>query len=253
MNHEQMLSPDSASLFESEGFLSIEALTTTEDIACIRSLLDPIFENFEQLPKKQAGDMAGDDHPDGRPRILEINRTVSLQPKLRNTLAYQRCRRLAHELLKAPVGYVFDNAIYKPPYNGTPTHWHQDDAYTGRPVPLKTVHFWIPLQSVSVENGCMYYIPGSHRCGLNQHQKIASRPIGDVLRVTGVDVSAAVACPLGVGGATLHHALTLHYSGPNQTDTCRRVWVIHFGAYGRLGIYHPRNLMAKLLSRLKPR
>jgi hypothetical protein len=85
--------------------------------------------------------------------------------------------------------------------------------------------------------------------GSSRHVQIAAHPLR-VLTTTDFDRSTVIACPLEIGGATLHHPLTLHYTGANQTDKCRRVWIIHFGAYGRLGVFHPRNLLTKLRTRV---
>jgi hypothetical protein len=136
------LSPDIVAQFATNGFLTIESLTTPEDLGQIRRLLDPLFEEFSTLPSGRAFDLGGVSKGAQKPRSPEVNRAVALVPALRRTKTYARCRAVARALLGAPVGYVFDHAIYKPPQNDTPTHWHQDEAYTGRPVPLRTVHFW---------------------------------------------------------------------------------------------------------------
>lgn len=50
----------------------------------------------------------------------------------------------------------------KPAYSGKETAWHQDGDYY--PIePLETVTVWIALDDSTPENGCMRYIPGSHK------------------------------------------------------------------------------------------
>lgn len=50
----------------------------------------------------------------------------------------------------------------KPAYTGKATAWHQDGDYY--PIePLETITVWIALDDSSRENGCMRYIPGSHK------------------------------------------------------------------------------------------
>jgi Phytanoyl-CoA dioxygenase (PhyH) len=242
-----------AQQFATNGFLSIQSLTTAEDIALIRSLLDPLFEKFDSLGER-AVDLAGPRAPGVAPRSPEINEAVTLAPALRRTLAYARCRHIAGEFLGVPVGYMFDHAIYKPPHNNASTAWHQDEAYSARAIPLRSVHFWIPLQDVSAENGCMWFIPGSHRTGVLPHHVAAIRtagpnqaPAGATIATNHVDPTKAVACPLPIGGATLHHPLTLHYTGANQSDNYRRVWILHFGAYGRARfLLHPKMIAARI-------
>jgi hypothetical protein len=240
-------------LFAREGFLAIDSLTTPDDVALIRSLLDPLFDRFESLGER-AVDLAGPRESGVAPRSPEINEPTTLAPGLRKTLAYVRCRAIARQILGVPVGYMFDHAIYKPPHNNTPTAWHQDEAYSRRAIPLRSVHFWIPLQDVTEQNGCMCFIPGSNLTGLRPHHAASSRhggrsstTVGATLATQHVDHARLQACPLVVGGATAHHPLTLHYTGANQSDNYRRAWIVHFGAYGRMRfLLHPRMAAARL-------
>jgi hypothetical protein len=241
-----ILTDDLSRRFEQDGFLSIDALTTADDIAQIRSLLDPLFDRFDSLGER-AFDLAGPLAPGVAPKSPEVNEAAVLEPKLRETLAYQRCRKIASQLLGVPVGYQFDHAIYKAPRNETPTAWHQDEAYNREPIPLRSIHFWIPLQPVTVENGCMWFIPQSHQRGLLSHGVVSRRGAGGTLAVDSADFTGAVACPLALGGATIHQPLTLHYTGANQSSEHRRAWILHFGAYGKIRhLFHPKSVAAKL-------
>ncbi len=92
----------------------------------------------------------------------------------------------------------------------------------------------MPLQEATPENGCMYFLPGTHRWEVRPHH-----PIGDDPRVHGlqidvdVDMSATVACPLPPGGATFHYSRTLHYTPPNRSSVPRRAYILGFGAPSR--------------------
>jgi hypothetical protein len=243
--------PDlSVAHFERDGFLSIPGLTSLQDIELIRSLLDPLFDRFDSLGDR-AVDLAGPREPGTPLRSPEINEALILEPRLRQTVTFARCREVARRLLGVPVGYQFDHAIFKPPHNETPTAWHQDEAYSVEPIPLHSVHFWIPLQAATESNGCMWFIPGSNRGPMLPHRRMtrrfngANRPTtGGTLAADGVDSSEAVACPLAAGGVTVHHPLTLHYTGANQSEDCRKVWILHFGAYG----WFRRRLHPKVLA-----
>ena len=245
--------PSAAQQFAENGFLTIQSLTTVQDIARIRSLLDPLFDRFTSLGER-AVDLAGPQVPGVAPRSPEINEAVTLVPELRQTLAYARCREIARELLGVPVGYMFDHAIYKLPHNNASTPWHQDEAYSARAIPLRSMHFWIPLQEATVDNGCMWFIPGSHLGSVLPHHAAALRtagpnqaPAGATIATNHVDPTKAVACPIPAGSATMHHPLTLHYTGANQTDDYRRVWILHFGAYGRARfLFHPKMIAARI-------
>jgi hypothetical protein len=47
------------------------------------------------------------------------------------------------------------------------------------------------------------------------------------------DFSAAVACELPAGGATIHHGRTLHYTPPNNSDDYRRAYIAMGSAHER--------------------
>ena len=50
----------------------------------------------------------------------------------------------------------------KPAHGGKATPWHQDGAYY--PIrPLETLSIWIALDDAVPDNGCMRFIPGSHK------------------------------------------------------------------------------------------
>src|SRR5580700_3150830 len=91
--------------FRRDGFLQIESLTTAEDIAHIRSLLDPLFDRFESIGPN-AVDIGGPQERSAPPRQPEINEAIHFEPALRQTQAFARCRELAGRILGVPVGYV---------------------------------------------------------------------------------------------------------------------------------------------------
>ena len=91
----------------------------------------------------------------------------------------------------------------------------------------------------------MWFIPGSHCGPLRPHRLLNSRTDGSNKKVAGgtlvtdnVDDSTAVVCPLAIGGVTMHHPLTLHYTGANQSDGIRKAWIIHFQRFDMLRSLH---------------
>jgi hypothetical protein len=241
-----MLSSEQVKRFSDEGFLALPEALSSRAIAEVRSLLDPLFASFNQLPAAHTRDLTGQGRA-GSPRSAEIDRPLRLERRLQATEAYVRCRELARRLGGRSARYSYDHAIYKAPFNEGETPWHQDHAYTGHRRLLRTVHFWIPLQPATIENGCMQFVPRSHVNGLLLH---ARGQDGHVRRTTVADGTPRVACPLPVGGVTVHSPLTLHYTGPNQTADVRRAWILHFGPWGRLAKLHPCILFEKIVSGL---
>jgi hypothetical protein len=213
--------------FHRDGFTVVEQVTTPADLERISRVMARLYRRYNTLARmRRAWDLGTGDGGD-LPEILEINQTIDLEPELATTLTFQRCRALAEALLGRPVEYRFDHSIYKPAFNGRATAWHQDEAYTLDPR-LVTAHFWVPMHDVSVERGCMQFIPGSHRERVSHHRLQHLRH-AHALEADGVDASRAVACPLRAGDVTVHMPRTLHYTGPNLTAMPRLAWSLEFG------------------------
>lgn len=239
--------------FDRDGYIALNDVTSREELIRIQSLLDPLFARFDSLGDL-AIELSGAHRAGTALRSPEINEPAILQPALKETLVFQRCRAIARELLSAPVGFLFDHAIYKLPESDAPTRWHQDQAYSHQAIPLRSVHFWIPLQDATIENGCMWYIPESHRGGLVPHIEASKRfaaasdrRIGSTLTIAQVDETKAQPCPVPAGGVAIHHPLTFHYAGANRTHEARRAWILHFGAYGKWRfLLHPKCIAARV-------
>ena len=58
-----------------------------------------------------------------------------------------------------------DQIQYKPPGYGGVTSWHQDAPLWPIIRPMTPVSAWVALDDATVENGCMWMTPGSHRWG----------------------------------------------------------------------------------------
>jgi hypothetical protein len=99
-----ILQDDLSGRFEHNGYAVLEALTTADDIARVRALLDPLFDKFDSLGER-AFDLAGPLTAGGAPKSPEVNEAAVIEPRLRETLTYRRCRDVARRLLGVPVGY----------------------------------------------------------------------------------------------------------------------------------------------------
>jgi hypothetical protein len=237
--------------FHDCGFLALDRVTTGDDVRRIQTLLDALYARFDQLPKGIAFDLGSDGVSTAPPQIPEINRAVQLEPGLKSTAAFANCREIARQLFGRTVHFSGDHAIYKPPRSTKSTLWHQDQAFLWHPWAERSVTFWLPLQDVTVEMGCMQFIPFSHRGGLRPHHRPDGNPTSHALTLDDVDPSTAVPCPIPAGGATLHSPLTVHATGPNQSDVPRRAWIIAFSAERPYSIVRAATKAAGLAHRLR--
>jgi len=135
----------------------------------------------------------------------------------------------ASQLLDGPVRFWHDQLFCKPPKRGGVVAWHQDYSYWTRTAPIAHLTCWIALDDVTVENGCLQYVPGSHRWNLLPVTGLAGEmnAIEDVLTPEQRAQFTPVPIVLKRGEATFHHPLMVHGSSENRSDRPRRGAVLN--------------------------
>lgn len=226
------LTDEQVAFFRENGFLSIPRITTDAEVEWLLGIYDRLFKQRMGEEKGEYFDLGGPRAHSGREVLPQVLGPERKFPELRETIYFRNARRLAARLLGFPEEQVNGGGhmIMKPPRYGRETPWHQDEAYWDPTVIPHSLSVWLPLDPATVESGCMQFIPGSHKEEVRWHRHIDNDPTVHGLVTDDVDPSQAVACPIPVGGATIHHCRTMHYAGPNQTDQPRRAYILVFSA-----------------------
>jgi ectoine hydroxylase-related dioxygenase (phytanoyl-CoA dioxygenase family) len=215
--------------FQENGYLVVEKLVDRDEISWMRAAYDRIFEQRAGREVGDHFDLAGTDDEGVEAKLPQILNPSRYAPELLDGRFRARILNIAKTLLGDSAEIGGDHAILKPARIGTATPWHQDEAYWDPAFNYNSFSAWIPLQDATVENGCMWFIPGSHTMQVLPHHSIGHDPRIHGLEVEGIDVRAAVACPIPAGAATFHLSRTLHYTGPNQSDAPRRAYIVGAG------------------------
>jgi ectoine hydroxylase-related dioxygenase (phytanoyl-CoA dioxygenase family) len=225
------LTDDQIRFYRDNGFLAVtEPLTTTEEIDRLAAIYDDLFKRRAGRETGDQFDLAGTDEEGKEEALPQILGPSRYAPELTQGLLFANAQALAKQLLGEEAAFGGDHAIFKPAGTGAPTPWHQDEAYWDEALKYNSLSIWIPLQEATVENGCMQFIPGSHKWEVQTHHSIGNDPRIHGLEIEmEIDQSKAVSCPLPPGGATFHDSRTLHYTGANQTQTPRRAYILGFG------------------------
>jgi len=221
--------------FRRDGFLTFPQLADAATIAEIAAVYDAMLTG--------GIDVSRTDNPLGM-TTRQIMMPSAYHPVFQSNAALSAGREIARALLGVDDPKpVFDMLIYKEPGQRATTPWHQDFSYAQMPfTPAGTaipsdqyVQFWLALDDVDEDNGCMHFVPGAHLGPLLEHhiaggdatysQRLLA--ITDPGRV--LDLEAAVACPLKAGGATVHNYGTPHFTSGNRTsDRPRRAYIFNF-------------------------
>lgn len=132
------------------------------------------------------------------------------------------------------VRFWHDQLFYKPAKKGGVVAWHQDYSYWTRTTPLAHLTCWCGLDDSTVENGCLQYVPGSHKWGLLDKPELAGDLMGIMDYLTPEQQAQFKPIPVETkaGEGIFHHGLTLHGSGENKSDRPRRAFVVNAFADG---------------------
>lgn len=215
--------------FHENGYLAIDAITTPEEVEMMRAVYDRIFEQRAGRDEGNQFDLAGTDDENTEAALPQILDPARYAEELRDTLFRANAHAISKQLLGDYCMPMGEHAIRKPAHYGAPTPWHQDEAYRNPAYEHNNVSVWMPLQEANMENGCMCFIPGSHKLDVLSHHPINHDPRVHGLEVDEeIEMSSAVACPLPPGGATFHASRTLHYTPPNRSDAPRRAYILAF-------------------------
>jgi len=135
----------------------------------------------------------------------------------------------ASQLLGGAVRFWHDQLFSKPAGHGGVVAWHQDYSYWTRTQPMQHLTCWVALDDSTRDNGCLQYIPGSHRWPLLPITGLAGNmdEIQTVLSESQKQQFQPVAIELKAGEATFHHPLMVHGSYQNHSSRPRRATVIN--------------------------
>ena len=135
----------------------------------------------------------------------------------------------ASQLLGGAVRFWHDQLFCKPARHGGVVAWHQDYSYWTRTTPLAHLTCWAGLDDSTRENGCVHYVPGSHRwpdlpvTGLAGDMDAVQSVLTDEQRRR----FKPAAIELKAGEASFHHPRMIHGSYANDTDRPRRATVVN--------------------------
>lgn len=143
----------------------------------------------------------------------------------------------SHQLLdNKPVRFWHDQLFSKPAKHGGVVAWHQDYSYWTRTVAMQHLTCWTGLDDASTKNGCLHYIPKSHKWGLLDAPALAGDMNGLMAYLSEEQKAEFKPVPIELkkGYATFHHPLLVHGSYENKSAISRRAFVLNVFADGTI-------------------
>ncbi len=231
------ISEDQVRFYEENGFVKLENVISMGLVEKLRGALARAVEDKEKYHLN-----LGPRTDDGYTKVfLQMVNLWERYPDVEEYVHNSRIAEIARRLTRSKsVRLWHDQALIKYPEDSKPTAWHQDTVYW----PMHEdggLSCWMALDEVTVERGCMWFVPGSHKAG-----RLASVDLGNTTDKGPLSLLPAslrsvkpVAVELKAGSCTFHNGLTFHYAGPNTTAIPRRAMVTIFIPEGTTYRKHP--------------
>ncbi len=226
--------------FENQGYITLKGLLDEHVIAQSRAAMEELVERSARQLVADGTLSSGMAQEPFETRFYKLYENhLDLAPK-----SFRRELHLAGlfdlffnpalldvvELLIGPEVRLYPNYTARPKFpdwKGTEVLWHQDGGYTEQvsgdqeSVELqRMVNVWTPLVPARAENGCMQFVPGTHKLGSVPHEKreyyleIAPESLRPHL-------DAAIDVELDPGDVVLFQNLLFHRGQPNYSGKIR--------------------------------
>lgn len=232
-----MLSEDQVKSFEENGFVSKIKILTEEQVDLLNGELEKL-QSVSAEERKLFYHYENNESEDPNKVLFHAIGGWRVTPGFHDLIWSPAFRMAAYQLLGSSFRLFHDQLFCKPAKHGGVVAWHQDFSYWTFTKPMHHLTCWIGLDDATTENGCLYYVPGSHKWGLLPITGLT----GDMDSVTQVlskeqneIFESKVANELPKGYASFHHPLTMHGSYANHSERSRRAVVINSMAAETLG------------------
>jgi phytanoyl-CoA hydroxylase len=208
---------------DEQGYFLLEDVFT-------RAEMDELAEQIEAHQRRHEEALRAQGGTQGISRSEEITFTSHLAEQddaIRAFVTRPEFVAISTAILGPGVDLYWNQSVFKMPEGEQQFPWHQDDGYTPvTPSPYLTL--WLALNDATVENGCVWVLPGSHKKGLVTHERT---PIGLSCHSLD-DPDQGVPVPVNAGSMAVFYSLTMHKSGVNRSKGPRKAYIIQYSKAG---------------------
>jgi len=222
------LNDEQVAFYQEHGYLAGVRMLNDEQVEVLRdelgALIDPRHPGNHLFYEFNSNESA-----DPQKILFHALGAWRVTPGLHDILWNPAFTVAASQLLGGAVRLWHDQIFYKPAHHGGVVIWHQDYSYWTRTQPMAHLSCWIGLDESTRENGCVHYVPGSHRWNLLPRADFANDmdAILDALTPEQKQEFRPVPIELKQGECSFHHPLMVHGSYENRTDKSRRAVVLN--------------------------
>lgn len=210
------LSEGEMRFYQDEGYLFIPGVVDPEAVAALR---DEVLEVMEQTGIATARLRKAEGTADKLIQSGQYLRNSTLDAFVNSP----HLLSLAEQLMGGPSSLYLPFSAVKSGGGGGRFHFHQDNQYTRFDGP--GINLWVALSDMTPENGCLQVVPRSHLEGTVD--SVGSSD-GDTHRMVAREPSRFLPVRMRPGDCLAFSRLTIHGSGPNDTDAARVAYAVQF-------------------------
>jgi phytanoyl-CoA hydroxylase len=254
MNSE--LTESQIGFYQENGYVVIEDFLSPEELEIWRTAVTEalIQRNGQKMPGKdiKIGESDGinkdaDYYNNVFDQLLNLWQT---NEKVRDLMLDERIGKMAAELSGSDgIRIWHDQALIKKPW-ANPTSWHLDTpfwSFSDR----RALSIWVALDDATLENGCLFFIPGTHKQTTFENPGIGKN-MGAIFNTYPQFKSMkSVAAPMKAGSCSFHCGLTVHGAHANMTPGFRRAMTCAYMPDGNIFNGEPNILPDDYLAQIK--
>ncbi|HFA49345.1 MAG TPA: phytanoyl-CoA dioxygenase family protein [Bacteroidetes bacterium] len=225
MRHE--LTQQEISSYRKNGFVILDDFLDQDELEHWRRSLDHALKNRQgrKFPhseiKTGESDGINDDAEYFGKVFDQIINLWMTDEAMKKIMLDKRIGKMATQLAEADgIRIWHDQALVKRPW-ANPTSWHVDTpfwSFDNR----EALSIWVALDDVTLQNGCLYFMPGSQN-DTNFDEPGITANMGDVFNLyPKYGTAEPVPSVIKAGSCSFHNGLCIHAAGPNMTPGFRR-------------------------------
>ena len=228
-----MLTNEGRQFYDDNGYVLKKQLTPFE----LTQQINEEIENIHGRMAKQPIDGIGlsweeFDDPGTLPRIKQLMHSELVSPTLNQVLRSDAVLDILEQLIGPDISLYHSKLLPKDAKDGTEIPWHQDYAYWkqdgNRPL---MVNCQLAIDAATKENGYLQVVPGSHKWGLQEHDR-RQQTFGVFLPGHYYERDDAVPVEMEPGDGVFFNALIIHGSAANTSDIPRRMNTFAYNVTG---------------------
>ena len=218
----RVLSPKARDAYFDNGYTMTNGFLDDDWLSRLRQAYADALERSRSTPHSDNWFSVQADHSAEHPRVQRVEKLPDQDELFWQFVIDSDLADLAADVVGPDVVYRDSMINVKCPGSGGAVAWHQDLPFYPH-TNTSTIQVLIPLYDVPVEQGPLTVISGSHRGEIFEHYDEQGTWTGKIRERDHATIpwDDAVELLCEAGDAILLHPLTVHGSGPNQSERSR--------------------------------